>query len=74
MKIEVCPTCNHDLIKNGNTYSCTNCNKELIKVSYCPTCNDKLEKLAACGSVSFWCNSCNELKSKKEISTTFEEK
>ncbi|MGL6120504.1 MAG: zinc-ribbon domain-containing protein [Fusobacteriaceae bacterium] len=38
-----------------------------IKKAYCSECGDKLEKLAACGSLSFWCNKCNELKSKKTV-------
>ncbi|MGL4909692.1 MAG: zinc-ribbon domain-containing protein [Cetobacterium sp.] len=38
-----------------------------IKKAYCPECGEELEKLAACGSLSFWCNKCNELKSRKTV-------
>ncbi|MGL4947285.1 MAG: zinc-ribbon domain-containing protein [Cetobacterium sp.] len=38
-----------------------------IKKAYCPECGSELEKLAACGSLSFWCNKCNELKSRKTV-------
>ncbi|MGL5088506.1 MAG: zinc-ribbon domain-containing protein [Cetobacterium sp.] len=38
-----------------------------MKKAYCPECGSELEKLAACGSLSFWCNKCNELKSRKTV-------
>ncbi|MGL5989399.1 YfgJ family double zinc ribbon protein [Cetobacterium sp.] len=38
-----------------------------IKKAYCSECGSELEKLAACGSLSFWCNKCNELKSRKTV-------
>ena len=36
---------------------------------YCPDCKSQLEELSACGSVSYFCNKCNLLISKKRILT-----
>lgn len=38
-----------------------------MKKTFCPTCNDEVEVLNACGAVSFFCNTCNELKSSKVV-------
>lgn len=35
--------------------------------TFCPTCNNEVEVLNACGAVSFFCNTCNELKSSKVV-------
>lgn len=34
---------------------------------YCPDCKSELETISACGSVSYFCNKCNLLISKKRI-------
>jgi transcription initiation factor TFIIIB Brf1 subunit/transcription initiation factor TFIIB len=34
---------------------------------YCPDCKSELEVISACGSVSYFCNKCNLLISKKRI-------
>lgn len=44
------------------------------KEYYCPDCNSKLEKLAACGSTSYFCNNCKKLISRKRIFKEEEEK
>ena len=36
---------------------------------YCPDCKSQLEELSACGSVSYFCNKCNLLISRKRILT-----
>lgn len=33
----------------------------------CPKCNSQLEEIAACGSVSYFCNHCNELVSRSQM-------
>lgn len=71
--MENCPNCKSELIKNGNEYICKNCNKKYLKKVYCPKDGSELEKLAACGSISYWCNKCNELKSRKDIIYKLEE-
>jgi quercetin dioxygenase-like cupin family protein len=34
---------------------------------YCPECRNKLEELASCGTIGYFCNSCNKLISSKKI-------
>jgi len=70
-----CPICSKELVKNSRTgiYRCEDCNKEFKIAGLCDKCGSKVEKLAACGSVSFWCNSCNELKSKSKVEKIIEE-
>ncbi|TCS43787.1 zinc-ribbon domain-containing protein [Reinekea marinisedimentorum] len=36
----------------------------------CPKCNSELEELRACGAVNYFCNSCNELVSKRSVIDT----
>ena len=36
---------------------------------YCPDCGHKLEVLAGCGSVSYFCNTCKLVISRKRIMT-----
>ena len=38
-------------------------------VYYCPDCSSKLEEISGCGSVSYFCNKCNLLISRKRILT-----
>ncbi|GGP19760.1 YfgJ family double zinc ribbon protein [Silvimonas iriomotensis] len=36
----------------------------------CPDCGKPLEELVACGARDYFCNSCNELKSKTRVRET----
>lgn len=38
-----------------------------MKKAYCSECKSEVEVLMACGAVSFFCHTCNELKSSKKI-------
>ncbi|WP_022940182.1 zinc-ribbon domain-containing protein [Psychromonas hadalis] len=60
-----CKTCAGKLTKIGkvNLY-CPTCEVHYGVKSNCKVCADELERLVACGAVDFWCNQCNELKSK----------
>ncbi len=42
------------------------------KSYYCPKCSGELEKIASCGTVGYFCNSCKNLVSKSKI-LTYEE-
>ena len=35
--------------------------------NYCPTCFQELEELKGCGSLSYFCKTCNCLVSRKKI-------
>ncbi|WP_099609625.1 zinc ribbon domain-containing protein [Vibrio coralliilyticus] len=65
-----CPVCQKELEWQGH-YHCNGCASDYIKVGYCPECEDKLEKLQACGSASYFCHTCNELKSKSRVGFQF---
>ncbi|MFA9396720.1 MAG: zinc-ribbon domain-containing protein [Clostridiaceae bacterium] len=34
---------------------------------YCPDCKKELERISACGSVSYFCNNCNKLISRSKM-------
>ncbi|MGF1722588.1 zinc ribbon domain-containing protein [Vibrio kyushuensis] len=67
-----CPKCENSLEWVGH-YSCFSCEVDYTKKAFCPDCDAELEKLQACGSASYFCNSCNELKSKSRVKVVFEE-
>ncbi|MGF1691261.1 zinc ribbon domain-containing protein [Photobacterium kagoshimensis] len=67
----VCPTCHNELAWQANQYSCESCQITLVKQAFCPDCDAELEKLQACGSASYFCNTCNELKSKSRVRIAF---
>ncbi|MDX8336139.1 zinc ribbon domain-containing protein [Candidatus Cetobacterium colombiensis] len=71
--MDKCLNCGNELEKIGNEYVCKVCKKRYIKKAYCPIDKSELEKLAACGSISYWCNTCNELKSRKDAIYKLEE-
>ncbi|WP_413285075.1 zinc ribbon domain-containing protein [Vibrio sp. MA40-2] len=66
-----CPTCNSELQWDAGSYQCTECNITYSKLAFCPSCEAELEKLQACGSVSYFCNTCNEMKSKSAVRIEF---
>lgn len=71
--MDICLNCGETLEKIGNEYICKKCGKKYVKKAHCPKDKEELEKLAACGSVSYWCNRCNELKSRKDVIYSLEE-
>ncbi|WP_162046986.1 zinc ribbon domain-containing protein [Vibrio taketomensis] len=66
MNQDPCSKCQHPLVWQGQ-YHCEHCVKDYIKVGFCPDCEAQLEKLQACGASNYFCNSCNELKSKSRV-------
>ncbi|MBF8999126.1 MULTISPECIES: zinc ribbon domain-containing protein [Vibrio] len=67
MSMNKCPICHKELTWEGPHYLCGECARHFKKVAFCPTCDNELEKLQACGSVSYFCPTCNELKSKSTV-------
>jgi len=69
-----CPKCAHELESSGiQKRHCPACNSDFKLHAACEKCGDELERLAACGAVNFWCNKCNELKSKSTAIYTLQE-
>ncbi|WP_075763669.1 zinc ribbon domain-containing protein [Photobacterium proteolyticum] len=67
-----CPACQDELNWKDGQYYCDTCQHPVRKRAFCPDCDSELEKLQACGSASYFCNSCNELKSKSRVRVVFE--
>ncbi len=40
-----------------------------MQKAYCNVCKSQVEVLNACGAVSYFCHTCNELKSSKKVLT-----
>lgn len=60
-----CPQCNTELERSGELQRhCVICDSDFILTVCCRECGQTLQRLKACGAVSFWCEQCNELKSK----------
>ena len=60
-----CPKCEAELVRRGELKRhCESCQSDFKLHIACHECGDEIERLKACGAVSFWCNTCNELKSK----------
>lgn len=60
-----CPECAHTLVRSGELKRyCESCERYFTLYISCNECGDEIERLKACGAVSFWCNMCNEMKSK----------
>ncbi|MGF1725073.1 zinc ribbon domain-containing protein [Photobacterium nomapromontoriensis] len=72
MSHNLCPQCNSELAWKNNQYYCDFCQHPVAKTVFCPDCDTKMERLQACGSASYFCNCCNELKSKSRIKVIFE--
>jgi len=62
---QLCPQCQTTLERSGDSKRyCTSCDKNFVITIKCNKCGDALKRLKACGAVNFWCDQCNELKSK----------
>ncbi|MFC1507611.1 zinc ribbon domain-containing protein [Pseudomonadota bacterium] len=72
MSSNLCPSCQSELSWKNDGYYCDSCQHVVKKRAFCPDCNDEMEKLQACGSASYFCNNCNELKSKSRVKIRFE--
>ncbi|WP_083539571.1 zinc ribbon domain-containing protein [Enterovibrio coralii] len=67
------PDCQGELAWNSGSYVCNACNKTFIKQGFCKVCDAQLERLQACGSTSYFCHTCNELKSRSGARIVFAE-
>ncbi|KHT64482.1 DNA ligase [Photobacterium gaetbulicola] len=72
MSQNICPNCQLELEWQDGKYHCESCSTVFIKKAFCPDCEAELEKLQACGAASYFCNSCNELKSKSRVRIQFD--
>ncbi len=70
MSDNICPSCDKELEWDSG-YVCRQCDQRYRKIAHCPECGHELEKLQACGAASYFCNTCNELKSKSRLQFEF---
>lgn len=62
-----CPDCQQEgLDPRYSPIACIHCKKEFTIVGFCPKCHTELKRFQCC-SIDFFCNTCNELISKKQI-------
>jgi len=65
MMTVTCPQCEQPLQHSGDLKRhCEPCQRDFKLLISCHECGHEIERLRACGAVSFWCPHCNELKSK----------
>ncbi|MCG3866062.1 MULTISPECIES: zinc ribbon domain-containing protein [unclassified Photobacterium] len=68
----ICPQCSSILNWKNQGYFCDFCQQDVEKQVFCPDCNEQLEKIQACGAANYFCNHCNELKSKSRVKVQFQ--
>ncbi|EJE8515570.1 zinc ribbon domain-containing protein [Vibrio parahaemolyticus] len=61
MQQNKCPDCEVELEWTGQ-YHCGQCESDFKKVGFCPDC----------GAANYFCNTCNELKSKSRVRFEFQ--
>lgn len=72
MQKNQCPKCDQELEWEAGAYQCHSCDMIYKKIAFCPRCEAELDKLQACGAVNYFCNSCNEMKSKSTVRIEFQ--
>jgi len=63
----VCPLHQTPLNAHGLVLHCELCQADYHLCAHCPDCGAPLERLQACGASNWFCNRCNELKSKSAV-------
>ncbi len=67
----ICPECSSELEGRGSHYKCGSCGQKWIVTFTCEVCGELPQVLASCGAVSFFCNTCNSLKSRESMNKEF---
>ncbi len=62
-----CPECQGALENDNLNYRCSACAAQFKARAHCDRCDAELERLKACGAVDYFCNTCNEMKSKSTL-------
>lgn len=66
-----CPGCDGELKGSGSHYKCTDCGQKWRITFRCEVCGELPKVAAGCGSVSFFCDTCNNLKSRESMDKEF---
>lgn len=62
-----CPACSGRLVADADHYRCEDCARLFEQQMSCDVCGDPIAPIKACGAVDYFCNRCNELKSKSKL-------
>lgn len=62
-----CPVCVRDMDGRGTNYYCKECDQKYTVEFSCEKCGNQPEEISSCGSVSYFCQLCKELKSRKSM-------
>jgi len=62
-----CPVHGTEMEVRGKGAYCSACQSDYRYRAICATCGAELERLQACGASNWFCNQCNELKSKSTV-------
>lgn len=66
-----CPMCENDMNGRGTNYYCGECSQKYTVEFLCEKCGNTPEEISSCGSVSYFCNTCNELKSRTTMNKEY---
>jgi RecJ-like exonuclease len=67
-----CPECQGELLQVASLWHCEHCHGQFIQTPHCDQCGSVLDVLKACGAVDYFCNQCNEMKSKRLVDYRYE--
>lgn len=62
-----CPSDANPLDATARGWHCNQCQANYQLRGVCDQCGESLERLQACGAVSWFCNHCNQLKSSRSV-------
>ncbi len=65
--MNTCPQCATEMEWQPIGHYCQTCRHYWQSRAHCPDCDGQLEKLQACGSVSYFCPDCQALKSRSAV-------
>ncbi|MDC7225237.1 MAG: zinc-ribbon domain-containing protein [Spirochaetales bacterium] len=66
-----CPECSGELQGRSSRYTCKNCGAKWKVTFRCEQCGELPKVAASCGAVSFFCDTCNSLKSRESMDKEF---
>ncbi len=68
-----CPECTGQLEGKGSHYTCSGCGKKWKITFTCEVCGNLPKVASGCGAISFFCETCNTLKSRESMNKEFTE-
>ncbi|WP_168198245.1 YfgJ family double zinc ribbon protein [Crassaminicella thermophila] len=66
-----CPLCGESMNGRGSKYYCDKCDLYYRVKFICEKCGNEPEEISSCGAVNYFCDTCKELKSRKQMKKEF---